>query len=311
MTAVETESLSKTYRTGFPRKTSVAALSGVSLAVDEGKIFGLLGPNGAGKTTFIKILLGLTHPSAGEATLLGVKLPDTRVKSRVGYLPENPRYPPYLNGLQVLELFGKLCGLSSHDARRKAPGLLATVGLEEWRTMKAKRFSKGMLQRLGLAQALINDPDILFLDEPTDGIDPVGRKEIRELLKRLSGEGKTIFLNSHLLSEVEMISDTVAILDRGRLLKVGTIDELTAAGSAYRITHEGLLPEELLLEAAALVIHIKDLDGTISVETNDAAELNRLIDLLRRHGITITSVLRVRSSLEDSFMHLIKREIPA
>jgi ABC-2 type transport system ATP-binding protein len=309
MHALSTEELSKTYSSGLFTKQRVAALTGVSLQVAPGEIFSLLGPNGAGKTTFIKILLSLTFPTSGSATMLGETLPNVRVRRRSGYLPENHRYPGYLTGAQVLMFFGQLGGATRADVASRVGPLLDLVGLSQWRTMKVKKYSKGMMQRLGLAQALINDPAIVFLDEPTDGVDPVGRKEIREILKRLKDEGKTVFLNSHLLSEVELISDRVAILDKGRLVKVGTVDELTTEGSRYRFGISGSLPPDLKTEASALVIAFESGADYLIAELKSDAALNAFIDLLRKYNVTITGVTKQRTSLEDSFLSLIRREV--
>jgi len=309
MTALSTDHLCKTYTSGLRGKRQVNALQDFSIEVASGQIFSLLGPNGAGKTTFIKILLSLTHPTGGKATLLDHDVSDPRARVKVGYLPENHRYPGYLTGEQVLRLFGSLSGVTASDLVARTTTLLELVGMKEWRNVKVKRYSKGMLQRLGLAQAMINEPDLLFLDEPTDGVDPVGRAEIRDLLRDLKTRGKTIFLNSHLLSEVELISDRVAILDKGRLLKVGTVDELTTTGDRYQIGIEGSLPEAFRTEAAATVVTFSEIAGGISVGVSGIAELNSLIDMLRRHHIPILSVVKERSTLEESFLNLIKREV--
>jgi ABC-2 type transport system ATP-binding protein len=308
MLAIESESLSKVYKSGLRRRHEVNALDGFSIQVETGQIFSLLGPNGAGKTTFIKMLLSLAAPTSGSASVLGRRLPDVRVREKVGYLPENHRYPGYLTGEQVLRYFGELGGAHSSQLPGRIDGLLQLVGMSQWRAMKVKRYSKGMMQRLGLAQALINDPEIVFLDEPTDGVDPVGRKEIREILKDLKRRGKTIFLNSHLLSEVELISDRVAVLDRGRLLKVGTVDELTATGQAYVIGVSGILPEPVIIAARAFVMGLSQQGENVTAECRTIAELNQVIDLLRKHGVEITSVTRQRSTLEDSFISLIAKE---
>ena len=308
MHAIQSDSLSKVYRTGIS-KQQITALDSFSLEVNQGEVFGLLGPNGAGKTTFIKILLSLTRRTSGSASILGTHLPDDRIKERIGYLPENHRYPGYLTGEQVLGLFGKLSGVESARLRERIPSLMSLVGIAEWRAMKVKKYSKGMMQRLGLAQALINDPDVIFLDEPTDGVDPVGRKEIRGILLGLKNQGKTVFLNSHLLSEVELISDRVAILDRGKLLKVGTVDELTSTGSQYQVGIAAPLPDDAKAEAAARALHLTIGPESITAKIESTTELNTLIDLLRRHRVEITSVVKVKSSLEDSFINLIKREV--
>jgi ABC-2 type transport system ATP-binding protein len=311
MLAISADSLSKTYRSGLLHREEVQALQDFSVNVESGQIFSLLGPNGAGKTTFVKILLSLTHPSAGRASILGTELPNNRIKSRIGYLPENHRYPGYLKGEEVLRFFGQLSGVPRSAIESRITPLLELVGMAQWRRMKVKKYSKGMLQRIGLAQALINEPEVIFLDEPTDGVDPVGRKEIREILKNLKDQGKTIFLNSHLLSEVELISDRVAILDKGKLLKVGSVDELTTSGSQYQIGISGEIPEPLLAEARAFIMNLQFRNGTVSAELRTVEELNRLIDLLRRHGVAITSIVKQRSTLEDSFITLIKREVAA
>jgi len=308
MTAISSQSLSKTYRSGLIRRREVHALTDFSLEVQNGEIFGLLGPNGAGKTTFIKILLSIAHRTEGSAFILEQKVPGAKVRSRIGYLPENHRYPGYLSGEQVLRFFGLLSGATSGELSSRILPLLQLVGLEQWRTVKVKRYSKGMMQRLGLAQALINDPELLFLDEPTDGVDPMGRKEIRDILTGLRDRGKTIFLNSHLLSEVELISDRVAILDRGRLLRVGTVDELTSQGSHYTFTVEGSVPDGLLQEAHARAYHLEQDGGRVTAICADSRELNQLIDMLRQHEVRITSIVPERSSLEESFIRLIKSE---
>jgi ABC-2 type transport system ATP-binding protein len=308
MVAIESEALSKVYRSGLVRKRAVEALTDFSIQVEAGQIFSLLGPNGAGKTTFIKMLLSLALPTSGRASLLGHTLPDVRVKEKVGYLPENHRYPGYLTAEQVLRYFGALGAVPSRAPGGRVDALLSLVGLSQWRTMKVKRYSKGMLQRLGLAQALLNDPELIFLDEPTDGVDPVGRKEIREILKDLKLRGKTIFLNSHLLSEVELVSDRVAVIDRGRLLKVGTVDELTARGEAYLIGIAGTLPESVAMDARARVITLSQKGDTVTAECRTIAELNQVIDLLRTNGVEITSVTKRRSTLEESFISLVTGE---
>lgn len=311
MHAITSESLTKIYQDFVSRKHSVVALKDVTLEVEQGQIFGLLGPNGAGKTTFIKILLGLVRPTEGHAMILGVPLPSVGIRERIGYLPENHRYPGYLTAVQVMKLFGGLSKMKGSTIASRADSLLSMVGLDQWKATKVSRYSKGMLQRLGLAQALINDPEILFLDEPTDGVDPVGRKEIRDILLRLRNEGKTIFLNSHLLSEVEMISDRVAILDKGKLLKVGSVDELTITDMNYEIGVAEPPPESFHHEAAATVLTFRVDKNILSADVKDVAELNHLIDMLRRHGVSITHIAKKRSTLEDSFIRLLKREVGA
>jgi ABC-2 type transport system ATP-binding protein len=310
MTAISSTSLSKVYRNGTLNRNPVTALDDFSLEVESGQIFSLLGPNGAGKTTFIKILLSLTHTTSGSAAILGERVPSVRIRSRIGYLPENHRYPGYLTGEQVLRLFGQLSGVPRPVLESRITPLMQMVGMDQWKRMKVKKYSKGMLQRVGLAQALINEPDVIFLDEPTDGVDPVGRKEIRDILKNLKNQGKTIFLNSHLLSEVELISDRVAIVNKGKLLKTGTVDELTTAGSQYHIGFVPPLPEAFRVEATALVLPISYGAELLTADLRTTQELNRVIDLLRKHGVELTSIARQRSTLEESFLSLLKQEVP-
>lgn len=311
MHAITAESLTKVYRDFVNRKLSVVALKDISLEVEQGQIFGLLGPNGAGKTTFIKILLGLVRPTEGRAMMLGVPLPSVGIRERIGYLPENHRYPGYLTAVQVMRFFGGLSKMKRAEILSRSASLLSLVGLDQWKEMKVKRYSKGMMQRLGLAQALINNPDLLFLDEPTDGVDPLGRKEIRDILMRLRNEGKTIFLNSHLLSEVELICDRVAILDKGKLLTVGTVAEMTVSDTNYEIGVVEPPPESFHHEAAATVLKFRVDKNILSADVRDVTELNHLIDLLRKHGVSITHVAKKRSTLEDSFLRLLKQEVGA
>ena len=224
--AIQTHELSKTYRDGWFGRRRVPALQGVSLSVNRGEIFGLLGPNGAGKTTLIKILLGLVHKSGGQAEMLGRPAGHRATRRKIGYLPEHHRIPHHLTGNTALEYYGGLSNVPLGEIRRLRPKLLEMVGLGRWGKTLVRKYSKGMAQRLGLAQAMLHNPDLLILDEPTDGVDPVGRAEIREVLARLKSEGKTIFLNSHLLQEVELVCDRVAILGRGKLRRMDTVDAL-------------------------------------------------------------------------------------
>ncbi len=219
--AVWVRDLEKTYRDGWFSRDDVRALAGVSFRVARGEIFGLLGPNGAGKTTLIKILLGIVQRTGGEASLLGGAAGDRRSRRRVGYLPENNRVPRHHTGFTALEYFGGLSGLSPREVRRRRGDLLKLVGLENWGDVGVRKYSKGMQQRLGLAQALLHDPELLILDEPTDGVDPVGRSEMRSLLVELKQAGKTIFLNSHHLQEIELVCDRVVILQRGLVRREG------------------------------------------------------------------------------------------
>ncbi|MEE3002484.1 MAG: ABC transporter ATP-binding protein, partial [Planctomycetota bacterium] len=226
-------------------KKRIKALQGVDLQVGSGEIFGLLGPNGAGKSTLVKILMTVVRPDKINGTFLGASIGQKEPLSRVGYLPEHHHFPDYLTGLQVIEFSGAMCGLLKRDRQANARKLLDRVGMTKWGSSRLNSYSKGMLQRVGLAQALVNDPKLVVLDEPTDGVDPVGRREIRDLLLELRGEGRSIFLNSHLLSELEMVCDRVAIMVQGRVSMQGTIDELTQDSRRFEIDITGPVPEWL------------------------------------------------------------------
>lgn len=307
MSVVESSALTKVFSPAR-KKNSVTALSEFSLRVERGEIFGLLGPNGAGKTTFIKLLLSIVFPTSGAATLFGEPLSNVEVKRRIGYLPENHRYPPYLKGEQVLAYFGALGGIDSTRLKRKTDEVLELVEMSKWRKVKMKKYSKGMMQRIGIAQALINDPDLIFLDEPTDGVDPIGRKQIRELLARLRDEGKTIFLNSHLLSEVEMICDRVAILHHGKLVKLGTVKDLTESKLEYVIQLGSEFPDSLAVEWRARLVSVVGAGNVITAKVHSVGELNELIDSMRRCELVIESIVPKKSSLEDLFIEVIGKE---
>jgi len=303
MFAIETNSLSKIYSTSFGKK-KVNALSDVSIKIPPGTIFGLLGPNGAGKTTFVKLLLGITYPTFGSGLLLNEPILNYTVKKRIGYLPENHKYPSYLKGRDVLRFFGRLSGMSGKSLEIKIDELLETVKLSEWGKSKVKTYSKGMMQRLGLAQSLINDPDLVFLDEPTDGVDPIGRKEIRDILIELKSKSKTIMLNSHLLSEVEMITDRVGILNKGKLLREGSVKELTEKKEEYkiRLSETEISSVESVFKNNSVT---KNRDGSLSVKVDNVESLNLLIDNLRKNGILIQEIELQKSTLEEMFISLI------
>jgi ABC-2 type transport system ATP-binding protein len=238
---VITSELRKVYRTGFWMNQKVVSLKGCSLTVNQGETFGLLGPNGAGKTTLLKLLLGIIRPTAGKGLLLGKPLGDRQVKQHIGYLPENPYLYEYLTGWEFLEMAAGLFEIPTHVQRQRIPELLDLVGLPiaDARKKQMRRYSKGMLQRVGMAQALINDPDVIFLDEPMSGLDPLGRYRMREIILSLKTAGKTIFFNSHILSEVEQICDRIAILSQGELICSGSLDELLGNENSYYVKGQG------------------------------------------------------------------------
>jgi ABC-2 type transport system ATP-binding protein len=307
---VEVSHLAKTYcRDGWLRQQRVEALRGVSLSVRPGEIFGLIGPNGAGKTTLIKILLGIVRKSAGEAQLLGHAAGHRQSRRRVGYLPEGHRIPHHLTANTALEYYGRLSCLAHRDIRARRPELLKRMGLTKAADRPVKGYSKGMLQRLGLAQALIHDPDVLFLDEPTDGVDPRGRAEIRDLLLELKGQGKSMFINSHQLQELELVCDRVAMLEQGQVRFLGTLAEATKPQDDV----------SLLLAGEAETIR-RSLGGIATVEprpegqvqaivpVKTQADIDRCIDTLRNAGVSIVALSRRRRSLEEAFLSLVPRQ---
>ena len=300
--AVEVVGFNKIYSSSFGKK-KVFALNDFSLTVPAGTIFGLLGPNGAGKTTLIKLLLGITFPDSGLGKILNEDISNIKIKRKVGYLPENHKYPSYLTGGETLKFFGQLSGLDGIVLEKKIDELLELINLTRWKKSKIKTYSKGMMQRLGLAQAMINDPDLIFLDEPTDGVDPIGRKEIRDVLVELRNKKKTIFLNSHILSEVELITDNVGILNKGKLLKEGTVKELTEKKEEYRLLFDGILNDDILTGINGLT---KDKDNYYHLKVTDLNELNKAIDSVRNKGVLIKEIIPQKNTLEEMFISLIK-----
>src|SRR5215212_11345474 len=236
MNVIQVQGLKKVYRSTVGKR--ITALDGISFDVSEGRLFGLLGPNGAGKTTTVKILLGLTRATEGEAMISGLPVSDPESRRRVGYLPEGHKIPGYLTARQALSIFGRMSGMSSSDIKARIPELLDRVRLTQWIDVRVKKFSKGMTQRLGLACALIHSPRVLLLDEPTDGVDPVGRREIRDLLREEAQGGTTVLLNSHLLSEIELTCDRVAVLRNGKVAAFGSVEELTRQSSTLKTSYK-------------------------------------------------------------------------
>ncbi|HUV31348.1 MAG TPA: ABC transporter ATP-binding protein [Acidobacteriota bacterium] len=302
MRVIEVQDLTKIYQTGL-KKGNVVALDGVMLSVDQGEIFGLIGPNGAGKTTLVRILLGVTRLTSGSARITGLPPGDPSSRNKVGFLPENHRFPPHLTGLGLLECAGRLHRLPSARTQEQADRLLRLVGMDKWASTKIRKYSKGMAQRIGLAQAMMADPDVLLLDEPTDGVDPIGKSEIKEILKRLKGEGKTVFLNSHLLSEVETLADRVAILSRGKVLRVGSVEEFTTRSLRYEI-QAAIGNERLEIpESVGEIVSITTKELIVELQMEEG--INHIIDQMRMKRISIRSVQRARVSLEQSFLEAI------
>ena len=300
---VLTSELRKVYRTGFWLNQKVVSLKNCSLQVYPGETFGLLGPNGAGKTTLLKLLLGIIRPTSGRGLLLGKPIGDRSVKQHIGYLPENSYLYEYLSGWEFLQLTAGLFQIPQKLQRQRIPQLLELVGLSQAdaRKKQMRRYSKGMLQRVGMAQALINDPDLVFLDEPMSGLDPLGRYQMREIILSLKASGKTIFFNSHVLSEVEQICDRVAILDQGELICCGSLNELLDNQTTYHVKGQGG-------DGEILKQWINNLEfgadgswhGILQEDYYD------FLSSLRLMGGKITAMNLSRQSLEEFFIHQIQ-----
>src|SRR2546422_5215504 len=303
--AIEPEGLTKVFRSRGSGK-EVWAVNAISLRVERGATVGLLGPNGAGKTTFVKLLLSCAHPTAGRATVFGRDSRQPEARRPIGYLPENHRFPTYMTGCGMLDFYGALSGMDAASRTKRIPELLGTVGLADWGNVRLGKYSKGMLQRVGLAQALMHAPELLVLDEPSDGVDPIGRRQIRDILHALEQRGVTIFLNSHLLAEVELFCRNVAIIHRGKVALEGKVKDLTA-GSGYRIEAEHV-PERLEQELRAKAVAVAQRNGNVEFLFGTRDEANQAVDLLRAEHCQIESVARASSTLEDVFVKAINEQ---
>lgn len=295
---VEILELKKAYRTGFWLNQKVVPLKGCSLTVHQGETFGLLGPNGAGKTTLLKTLLGIVRPTSGRGLLLGQPLGDRATKQRVGYLPENPYFYDYLTGWELLQFAAGLFQIPASVQRQRIPQLLDLVGIAQSaaRKKQLRKYSKGMLQRVGMAQALINDPELVFLDEPMSGLDPMGRYQIREIILSLKAQGKTIFFNSHVLSDVEVICDRVAILAQGELICLGSLDALLGTTNTYQVKGKGGNPEDLKQWVSALEFQGNCWRGQLQDKPQDfLAKLDTM-------GAQLITINLARQSLEELFI---------
>ena len=284
MAAIETFSLAKSYMVGFWRKRERVALAPLTLAVEEGEVFGYLGPNGAGKTTTLKLLMGLIYPTSGKATILGRPLDDAKMKAQIGFLPEQPYFYDHLTARELLTYFATLSGVAAGERQRRVGTVLERVGIIEHADVQLRKFSKGMLQRVGIAQAIVHDPKLIFLDEPMSGLDPIGRREVRDLMQTLKDEGKTIFFSTHILSDAETLCDRVAVLNHGHLRGIGVVADLVlgaeihSSGAIFR----ALLPERML---------------------------ERAVDVIRHSGCRLVSLTPVRATLEDFFLERLEHEV--
>lgn len=295
--AVTTQQLRKVYGTN-------PAVVGLDLAVPTGEIFGFLGPNGAGKSTCVKMLLGLVFPTQGSGTLLGAPLGDHHIKARVGFLPEHFRFHEWLTAREFLDFHGQLYGMSGKRRSQRIADVLATVNLERAATQQLRTFSKGMLQRIGIAQALIHDPDLIFLDEPTSALDPIGRRLVRDIIRRLKAEKKTVFLNSHLLSEVEAVCDRVAIIQRGEVVRDGTLDELLATQRLLDVRAHGIAED--VLEQVKAQWELTAIEGDrLTLALNDPKDVPNVVSLLVNGGAAVHHVALRHESLEDLFVRTV------
>lgn len=299
MHAVEINGFQKTYRVGFWFQKQKIGLKNLHLSVFEGETFGFLGPNGAGKTTTLKLLMGLTFPTAGTAKILGRDWRDPEIKKRIGFLPEQPYFYDHLTPRELLDYYGRLSGLSSQDRKLRIPRMIERVGLADSADVQLRKFSKGMLQRIGIAQAILHDPAVVFLDEPMSGLDPIGRKEVRDLIQSLKQDGKTVFFSTHILSDAEALCDRVAVMHEGELRGVGVVAELISKNE-NRV--------EILWQGAQALRAIRALGGQCSEAGEiiraelDEKALPGALDAIRNNNGRLISVNPVRTSLEEYFV---------
>src|SRR5271168_451899 len=299
MAAIEILDLEKSYLVGFWRKRPKLALRPLRLTIEEGEVFGFLGPNGAGKTTTLKLLMGLVFPTAGTARILGREWTDPEVKAQIGFLPEQPYFYDYLTAHELLNYYGQLSGVPAKDRKRRVEEALARVGLTDIKGVQLRKFSKGMLQRAGIAQAILHNPKLVFFDEPMSGLDPLGRREVRDLMEQLKQEGKTVFFSTHILSDAEALCDRVAIIHLGELRSVGRVADLTSSveGKVELIWHGNKVPASL--KALGAECHVTgDTVRAVLLEGNQDAAL----EALRREQLRIVSLIPVRTSLEEYFV---------
>lgn len=304
--AIQTRALTKVYQ-GVLRKGGQIAVDGLSLEVPCGQVFGFLGPNGAGKTTTIMMLLGAIHPTAGDGALLGAPLGNVEVRRRIGFLPEKFQFHDFLQAEELLDLHGRLYGLSSHVRRKRIPELLELVGLADRKRSRVGQFSKGMQQRLGLATALISDPDLVILDEPTSALDPLGRREVRKVILQLKQRGKTVFLNSHLLSEIELTCDRVGILYRGRLVQQGGIEELLAPGATVEMRVAGM-NEQIETRMRKIARDLSVDNESVHAVVESEKGISDLAEAVVAGGGRLLMMMPERESLEEMFVRIIEQE---
>ena len=302
---VRVDGLVKHFRPGFGiRKKQI--LHGISFRVRRGEIFGFVGPNGAGKTTTLKVLMGLIRPTAGRASILGRDVRETEFRRHVGFLPENPYFYDHLSGRETLDFYARLCGVRGSERARRVSALLRWVGLSKAADARLRTYSKGMQQRVGIAQALVHDPDVVFLDEPMSGLDPIGRKEIRDLILRLRSEGKTVFMNTHILSDVEMVCDRVAIIVEGRIRYEGAIEEFLEGGERETdVVLVGLPPEAAAMLEESVAPRMRGLGDRIEVRVSEKY-VRDVLRIAMEAGADVVSVTPHRRSLESIFLSAVE-----
>jgi ABC-2 type transport system ATP-binding protein len=305
MAAIEILGLEKIYKVGFWRKKPKRALSPLNLTVEDGEIFGFLGPNGAGKTTTLKMLMGLVFPTSGTARILGMELDDPRMKAQIGFLPEQPYFYDHLTARELLNYYGQLSGVPAKKRDHKIGEVLRRVGLPDVGSIQLRKFSKGMLQRVGIAQAILHDPKVVFFDEPMSGLDPMGRREVRDLMEQLKREGKTVFFSTHILSDAEALCDRIAIMHLGKLRRVGAIaDLISSVHGKVEIVWQGTsIPPSLSNLGVQSHVTTDTTRAVMPEEMQDTA-----IEALRRAQLRLISVTPVRMSLEDYFVAQIETE---
>src|SRR5579872_6614880 len=299
MLAIEILGLEKIYNVGFWRKRPKRALQPLHLSVEQGEVFGFLGPNGAGKSTTLKMLMGLVFPTSGSARILGMELDDPKMKAQIGFLPEQPYFYDYLTGRELLTYYAQLSGVAAKDRTRKVDAMLQRVGLGDAGNLQLRKFSKGMLQRVGIAQAILHNPQIVFLDEPMSGLDPMGRREVRDLMEQLKHEGKTVFFSTHILSDAEALCDRVAVIHQGELRGVGAVEDLTSSvqGKVEVIWQGTQVPAAMKALGADCHISGDTVRAVVPETQQDAA-----IDALRRERIRLIAITPLRTSLEAYFV---------
>ena len=304
MPAIEILGLEKTYSVGFWRKRPKRALHPLHLTVEDGEIFGFLGPNGAGKTTTLKLLMGLVFPTAGSARILGREWTDPQVKAQIGFLPEQPYFYDYLTAHELLEYYGQLSGVPAKQRKQRVEQVLEQVGLRDVQGVQLRKFSKGMLQRVGIGQAILHDPKLVFFDEPMSGLDPMGRREVRDLMEQLKHEGKTVFFSTHILSDAETLCDRVAIIHKGELRGVGAVEDLTSSvqGKVEVIWHGTQVPASIKALGAECHVTGDRVRAIINENQQDA-----VIDALRRERLRLIAITPVRTSLEAYFVEKLRR----